>query len=350
MRRTATVVGGGIGGLTAANYLIRAGWEVRVHERADALPDTGTALGLWPQALTALDAIGLGDRVRELGVPQSSGALLRPDGTAIARITVRGGSTTLLSRPALLSTLAAPLAPGVLRYDTTGDRTGDGADVVIAADGINSRIRDAVFGERYRPRPLGMAAWRGWVSGTADNSAETWGDGALFGISPRDGGLTNFFAAVRMKPDIAGVEPAERPDNSDGGAAFLRERFGSWHPEVRAILDRLDTATLLHHDLYESPALPSYVRGNVALIGDAAHAMAPNLGRGACEAVVDAVALGRALTESADVSEALRRYDRRRRRPTRALVRASRTMGKMATTTRLTPLRDVAIGLATRLG
>ncbi|MFC9786793.1 FAD-dependent monooxygenase [Rhodococcus sp. NPDC127528] len=335
MRGTATVIGGGIGGLTVANYLVRAGWEVRVHERADGPPATGTALGMWPQALAALDEVGLGDQVRARGVPQSSGTILRPDGSTIARVAVRGGTTRLISRPALLRILAEP-ASRVLRYGSavTGP-AGYTSDVVIGADGINSRVRHALFDDR-RPRPLRMAAWRGWTPGNAVGACETWGEGALFGTTPRDGDLTNFFAAVRIEPGAL-----------DGGIEFLRAKFGAWHPGVREILDRLDPAAVLHHDLYDSPALPSYVRGNVALIGDAAHAMAPNLGRGACEAIVDGVALGRALTESPDVAGALRRYDRARRLRTRMLVRASATMARVATAGRGRRVRDGALGLVT---
>ncbi|MGW0174201.1 FAD-dependent oxidoreductase [Rhodococcus sp. NPDC003322] len=336
MRGTATIVGGGIGGLTAANHLIRAGWEVRVLERSDSLPSSGTALGMWPRAQHALDTLGLGDRIRALGVAQTSGAILRPDGSTIARLRVPGGATVLVSRPALLRTLAEPLHAGVLELSTTVDGIPADTDVVIGADGIGSRTRDALFGPRYRARPLGMSAWRGWAPGEATTTTETWDAGALFGISPRDGGLTNFFAAVRIEPGTP-----------DGGIPFLRNRFGGWHVGVRDVLDRLDQSALLHHDLYDSPALPSYVRGNVALIGDAAHAMAPNLGRGACEAIVDAVTLGRALTESPDVPTALRRYDRARRRRTRVLVRGSRAMGRLATADSGRRMRDAVLGAAT---
>ena len=82
----AAILGGGIGGLTAANALVRLGWHVDVFERADALPHTGTALGLWPAALTALRAAGLGGEAEKLGVVQDSAAVLRWDGTPIARL------------------------------------------------------------------------------------------------------------------------------------------------------------------------------------------------------------------------------------------------------------------------
>ena len=339
MTHSAAVLGGGIGGLAVARYLSRAGWHVEVFERADTLPTSGTALGMWPQALDALDAIGAGDRVRTLGSPQHRGSLLRPDGSVIGTIDNRDRTAYLLSRPALLATLAEPLPDGMISFGTPApalDALTD-HDVVIGADGLRSPTRRQLFGEKFEPRYVGATAWRGWVPGHRDTVSETWDTDALFGITPRDGDLVNWFACVRTD--------AGHP----GGLDYLRSRFGNWHADVRAVLDAATPDAMLHHDLYESPALPSYVSGNTALLGDAAHAMAPNLGRGACEALVDAVALGRFLTADTDIHTALHRYDRTRRPATRRLVRGSRAMSSLAMTGRLRPLRDLTVKLAAGL-
>lgn len=333
----AAILGGGLGGLTAANFLTRHGWDVSVFERSPAPPTTGTALGMWAPAVAALDAAGVGGRIRELGALQQRAAFLRPDGSVIGRIDSTRRTAYLVSRPALLGLLVDGLPDGVVRFATPAPDLATLAeyDVVVAADGTRSATRDLLFGTRYQAVYTGMTAWRGWIPGETASVTETWGPGALFGITPREGGLVNWFAAVRA------------PADSPGGLPLLRTRFGDWHQDVRKILEQVDPDVVLHHDLYESPALPSYVRGNVALIGDAAHSMAPNLGRGACEAMVDAVTLGRLLTEH-PVPDALRRYDRARRRPTRRLVRASRLVGRVATAERWITLRDTVVGLGAR--
>lgn len=336
-RGKAAVLGGGIGGLTAANALIRRGWHVDVFERSASLPGTGTALGLWPEALDALDTAGLAGHAQKRGVLVQSGAALAWDGRVIGRFERIRRPAVLLSRPALLSLLADNLPPRALQFGTAAPSPADlsAYDAVLGCDGINSTVRDELFGTPFRPTYTGYTAWRGWVPGSTTTMSETWGPGALFGITPRDGDLTNWFAAFRA------------PAGSDGDVDALRARYRDWHPAVRGILDRIDPATVLHHDLYESPKLPSYVRGNVALVGDAAHAMAPNLGRGACEAMVDGATLAVLLSEH-PVPEALRRYDRARRRPTQRLVRASRLVADIATATRMTGLRNVAVGTAVR--
>ncbi|NKS82083.1 NAD(P)-binding protein [Rhodococcus hoagii] len=337
MAGKAAILGGGIGGLTAANVLIRRGWDVSVFERSPAPPTTGTALGMWPQAISALDVAGVGPHVRDVGARQQRAAFLRPDGSVIGRVDSARRTTYLISRPALLDILVDGLPAGTVRFGEPAPDLGTLADfdVVVAADGTRSATRDVLFGSRYRPVPTGLTAWRGWIPGETASVTETWGPGALFGITPREGGLVNWFAAVRS------------PVGVSDGVDLLRSRFGDWHQDVRKILEQIDPDTVLHHDLYESPKLPSYVHGNVALIGDAAHSMAPNLGRGACEAMVDAATLGRLLTEHA-VPDALRRYDRARRRPTRRLVRASHVAGRIATARRWTGIRDVVVGLGSR--
>jgi 2-polyprenyl-6-methoxyphenol hydroxylase-like FAD-dependent oxidoreductase len=132
---------------------------------------------------------------------------------------------------------------------------------------------------------------------------------------------------------------------------MLRTLFGSWHEGVRQVLDGLREDGILRHDLYDlAPPLSTFVDGNVALIGDAAHAMTPDLGRGACEALVDGVTLGRCLVVAPGVRPGLAEYDRQRRRSVQRLARMSRTMGRVAHARRFTPLRDVAVRAALRLG
>ncbi|QIK72143.1 NAD(P)-binding protein [Propioniciclava coleopterorum] len=336
--QSAAVIGGGIGGLTTANTLVRAGWHVTVYERSPGLPATGTALGLWLPARRALARIGVEQALAAIGVEQRAGEIRRWDGTVLGRAGSGRAAVLLISRPELTRVLAEALPPGVLRLGEPAPPLADLAehDVIIGADGIGSRTRASLFGERSAPRSLRMTAWRGWVPGEAATTSESWGPGALFGITPRDGGLTNWFAAVRT------------PAAADPSLEALRTRYRGWHPAVQDVLRRVDEESMLVHELLETPRLPAYVRGRVALLGDAAHAMSPNLGRGACEAIVDAVVLGEELARH-PVPLALRRYDRRRRLPDTAIARASRVMGRVATATSGTGLRDAALGITMRL-
>lgn len=137
---------------------------------------------------------------------------------------------------------------------------------------------------------------------------------------------------------------------------MLRELFAGWHDPVPRVLTAI-TDDVMRHDLYDvHPHLPTYAvtAGDraTALAGDAAHGMTPDLGRGACEAIVDAVTLTRCLTDigptgrRADITTALTRYDRLRRRPTQRLQSLARGMGRMAHARHLAGARDILLGMA----
>ncbi|MEU7607420.1 FAD-dependent monooxygenase [Streptomyces sp. NPDC040724] len=322
-KRHAVVAGAGIGGLTAALALHRRGWHVTVCERAPEPPVTGAGIGLAPNALRALETLGV-DAAHAAGsaVPETMG-LRRFDGrwltrTATADMAARYGVPPIaVPRPAFTAALAAALPPQALRYgtpvtaveDATGRptvRTAAGpdltADLVIAADGINSPLRRAHFPDHPGLHYTGESAWRTLVDapdlGIASMS-ETWGRGRRFGVTPLSDGRLYLYATALVP---AGTRPADP-------RAELRRRFGSWHDPIPALLDRierLDAADVLCNDLYDLAApLPRLHHGRIVWLGDAAHAMTPNLGQGGCQAIEDAVVLAHLLPsgDTADIAE-----------------------------------------------
>ncbi|MER7764591.1 FAD-dependent monooxygenase [Streptomyces sp. NPDC097619] len=345
--RHAVVAGAGIGGLAVALALHRQGWRVTVCERAERLPEVGAGIVLAPNALRAFDLIGF-DATRAAGeaVPAAMG-LRRPDGRWLNRADTAGlraryGRPPLaVHRTALTAALAAALPGDALLFGaavtsvdgsgaaavartTAGDLT---ADVVIAADGIHSRLRRRSFPDHPGLRYSGETAWRTVLPADgppAPAAEETWGPGCRFGVVPlADGRVYAYATAV--------VPEGHRP--ADPRAELLR-RHGHWHRPVPELLDRFDPAVLLQHDLYDLAApLPRYHQGRLAWLGDAAHAMTPNLGQGGCQAVEDAAVLAYLLGEGdadTDPEAALAAYSAARLARTDAIRVRARRAGRLA--------------------
>lgn len=334
MGRRVTIIGGGIGGLATAIALGRDGWAVTVHERDATLPRTGTALGMWPAALRALDTLGAGDEVRRMGRPQQRGEFRRPDGSRIARLRLPAdGDVHLLSRPGLLTVLHQAAAGADLRFGDPVEDVGTlDADLVVVADGVFSRARVQLFGPAYRARYSGTTAWRGVVEDMPTATfVETWGRGVKFGVTPQEGDRTNWYASAGAFEGrfVPGAE-----------VATLRRMFGGWAAPVRPVLDAIHESTILRHDVYVTPPLPTYVRGTTVLLGDAAHAMNPDLGRGACEAIIDAVTLAACLRETSTLAVGLDAYDRARRPINQRLSRVAGAAARLSRVRHALPVRD----------
>lgn len=334
MERRATIVGGGIAGLATALALHQSGFEVTVRERARTVPTQGTSLALWPDAMAALDAIGVGARIRDESQAHTGGSIRRPSGRVIANLSTRR-EARIVPRPVLLRALLAEVET---RLGKNAVSWGDNVDtlqlstaaaLLVGADGINSVVR-ARFWPGAAPKPLGTTALRGVVPGEPTTITETWGPGRIFGVTPHSPGHTNWFACARS---------AELPaaGTADLHTQTLRALFGNWHPAVRNVLAGLDGASIDARELFDVPRLRSYVCPGVALVGDSAHAMAPNLGRGACESLIDAAALGAALATTGSLERGLANYNRTRRRPSQRTRLGSRLLNR-ATTGSLTRL------------
>jgi 2-polyprenyl-6-methoxyphenol hydroxylase-like FAD-dependent oxidoreductase len=336
--RTAIVVGGGIGGLGAAVGLRLTGWDVTVLERRPSTAPAGTGLVLQANGMRCLDELGLGDAVRAGGRPDAGGGTRTSDGRWLARIDgdimaeLLGTSAVGIHRAVLHgilldalpsgtvhtgATVTGASADGTVTYRLDGVEHTRHADLVVGADGINSAVRAALWPENPGPARVGVIVWRGvtrdpWP-GDID-VAISWGRGEEFGVVPLLDGRVYWFAAINGPAPLTDEDPV---------AAVLR-RFGGWHDPVPALVGATDPATILHDDLrcLDVP-LPTYVRGDVVLLGDAAHAMTPNLGQGANQALEDAVVLA-ATAGSPD------RYDRDRRPRSQKVARVSRRIGRMS--------------------
>ncbi|GAA2494346.1 FAD-dependent monooxygenase [Streptomyces longisporus] len=372
MGNTAVVVGGGIGGLAAAIGLYRVGWDVTVLERASTLEDAGAGISLAANGMRALDELGVGEAVRYASQGQYSGGTRTPRGGWLARMDgstlekavgtpIMGIPRSTLHRLLRDSLPAGSLVtgsevaeveqtdPGTVQVDS--GTTVLNADLVVAADGIGSKVRSRLFPDHPGPVHSGSTVLRAITERAVDLRTDfelTWGRGAEFGhIAFRDG-RAEWHAVLNHPVGTRFANPL----------AELRRLFHTWHEPIPALLDATHPAAVLHHDVNElRTPLPSYAVGRIALVGDAAHAMTPNLGQGACQALEDAVTLAAALGTESTVEAALARYDAERRPRSQAVARAARQAGRMgqqlshplAVTLRNTAMRLTPSRVATRM-
>ncbi|MDQ0119373.1 FAD-dependent monooxygenase [Pseudarthrobacter sp902506025] len=336
---TITIVGGGIAGLALAAALDPSRFHVTVYEKRPGLPTVGTVLAMWPNAQRALARVGILGQARAVSPVLGSGSIRNAAGEPW--ITVNGGELIGMSRVDLLRLLDSAVPATVRRVNRQVKDLPAGQGLMVGADGVHSVVRRQVWGAAADARVTSCLALRGTIPAPVDPDAvgEYWGRGDLFGIAASPGG-TNWYASWRSDMGPSGIDVAEALEQA-------RQRFEGHAPAIRQVLAAAVPELSLAQRIWTTPPLRSYVRGAAVLVGDAAHAMTPNLGRGACESLVDAVVLAD-LLNSLPQEKALAAYNRQRRLRTRALSRASAVMMLVALADGAQPLRDRVLNLARR--
>jgi 2-polyprenyl-6-methoxyphenol hydroxylase-like FAD-dependent oxidoreductase len=343
---TAIVVGAGIGGVTAAVALQRCGWQVTVLERAPELGEVGAGISVWPSAVAVLEELGI-KGVEKASVRSKPAGMRKPDGRWVIGAAELGVELpVMIHRAQLHDLITAEFGPEVTvwtGYDVrTVTQDADGvtvndelrADLLVGADGIRSVVRGTLYPQYEGPRYSGFTAYRGIADVDLDDGGgETWGPGQLFGFARLIDGRFYWYGTA----------------NQPAGTTSAPTVFESWHDPIPRLI--AGSEKILQNDICDltTPLMP-FAHGRVVLLGDAAHAMTPNLGRGACSAIEDAGALGRHLA-SADLSQALTAYDAERRPATTKLVKRSRSLGRLAQTENpfLRTLRDGAFAIGGKL-
>jgi 2-polyprenyl-6-methoxyphenol hydroxylase-like FAD-dependent oxidoreductase len=346
MRRLALIVGAGIGGLSAALALRRSGWEVRVFEQAQSPRELGFGVGIAPNAVAALRELGIGETVVARGFEPRRGELRRMNGSVVKRAELPpgslGGPMLVALRPALHGALldavgADMIAAGVR---VSGFSTSKGGvtlhaddlnvegDVLIGADGIGSVIRRQLHPDEPPPRSSGIVAVRGAVHGALHHLGDLhavyyMGQGveSMF-VRASDTGIYWF---VSLAEGL--VAPHLRQD-ALGIVADIAPRFDDTFRAITSVTTDVRVDALVDRD-----PLPAWGRESITLLGDAAHPLLPHTGQGAAQAIVDAVALAKALAREAHVGHALRSYERERIPKTAALVAQGRRIARVMATT-----------------
>jgi 2-polyprenyl-6-methoxyphenol hydroxylase-like FAD-dependent oxidoreductase len=343
------IIGGGIGGLTAANALSRSGIETAVYEAAAELKEIGAGVALHPNAMRVLRAIGVEDGVREVA-GRSLWQVMRnwKTGRVIGKTSRQqaaalfGIEGATVHRADLLDVLAGALPAGIVtlgkrcervRTDngTAVARFADGseieADIIVGADGIHSPVRASLFGPDA-PRFTGKICYRSVIPAGGVRGAPPATEGAQW-FGPHG---TIVLYPLRGEELINVVchydDDSYRHESwvTECGREEVLSRYSNWHESLLRLFAAGDT--WYKWALYDRDPIPRWTRGRVTLLGDAAHPMLPYLGQGACQALEDGAVLAAALTaEAADPVTGLARYERTRRPRASQVVLAARERG-----------------------
>jgi len=337
------IVGGGIGGLTLGCCLKQRGIPFEGVEITPAFAPVGAGIALGSNAMAVMRRLGLADAVEARGKVLRNGIISNWRGSVLSdndlgALAAHFGSMVAIHRSDLHDVLLGALGASSFRLDTTVEsvrQAGDTLtlcwthgveerfDLLVGADGIGSAVRETAVAPRERIYS-GYRCWRFCADIATDGWPglnEMWGRGRRFGIVPIGPSRVYCFAVENA---VRGTEDPEA-----GRAMRLREGFGGFAGAVPEILERVADEDIHFADIDEL-AEGAWVNGRVALLGDAAHAMTPNMGQGAAMAIEDAWVLAERLASTGSVSEALGSYESLRQPRVRLIQRRSRSLGRLA--------------------
>ncbi len=340
------IAGAGIGGLTAACALRRAGFEVTLFEGAAELRPVGAGITMQTNAMLAFGRLGLADAVAAAGSPLQRAEIRTWDGRLLQVAPARrvadalGAPVVGIHRARLQSVLLEALAGARLILGAAvsgveptsrgvGIRLSDGrtaeGDVLVGADGLRSVVRAALHGET-EPSYAGYTSWRGICPNRGrvpeGLGRECWGAGRRFGFLEIGHDEVYWFAT--------GDAPLGGADPPAGAAATLARELAAWAPPVASLLAATPEEAVVRTDVCDRPPLARWGQDRVTLLGDAAHPMTPNLGQGGCQAVEDAVVLADRLACARELDRGLREYELARAARARWFVQQSRRVGRVA--------------------
>jgi 2-polyprenyl-6-methoxyphenol hydroxylase-like FAD-dependent oxidoreductase len=327
------IVGGGIGGLTAALALRQCGFEPEVFERAPALLDVGAAIAIWPNAMRVLDRLNLADKILEQAGVMDEIRWLDQHGRLINRVSIKDQRypAVALHRADLQHTLQTALPQQSIHLDCTlvqyeerrekiiatfDDGASLESDFLIGADGIHSRIRSQFLNDND-PVYRGYTVWRGISpkipSAIPSGAAiELHGRGQRFGLGPVGKGRLGWWATANVT-----------------NTADLLRLFEGWYRPVLQLIEATPPSSILKTGAFDRPATRTWGHGRMTLLGDAIHPTTPNLGQGGCLAMEDAMVLARCFERYGANENALRRYERARHKRTSAVSIYSRYYGNI---------------------
>ncbi|OBF21559.1 FAD-dependent urate hydroxylase HpxO [Mycobacterium sp. ACS4331] len=326
----AVIIGAGMGGMSAAIALRRIGVDTHVYERVSENRPVGAAISVWSNGVLCLNHLGLEQQTAELGgIVDSMSYVDGHTGETMCRFSMQplidevGQRPYPIARAELQQMLmdaygmdAINFGMKMVQVETSadGDRAvaafADGttvsADLIIGADGANSITREYVLGGPVERRYAGYVNFNGLVDvdeeiGPANEWTTYVGDGKRASVMPVAVGRFYFFFDV--------VEPQGQPYERGSAREVLRHHFAGWAPGVQKLIDSLDPATTNRVEILDLDPFETWVKGRVAVLGDAAHNTTPDIGQGGCSAMEDAVALQWAFQDHPDdVHAALAAY------------------------------------------
>lgn len=342
-----TIIGGGIGGLTTALAFEKKGIEYQLFEKTPSLKEVGAGIWLALNALQVFDFLDVLDQIKLKG-------------NSIDRITVGeanlaplsdifqeavkekfGYSTIAIHRAELQKLLFEKLnldnihlgkefksfkelSSGKIKI-TFEDQSNTETDFLIAADGINSKVRKQLFPESTI-RFSGQTCWRGLADIQVDSDFESrgmelWGNQIRFGLSKIAENKVYWFAVALAEANGKDERPLVQEK--------LLKMFDEFHPFIKNLISSTSTDKIIRNDINDLKPMKNWFKGNICLIGDAGHATTPNMGQGAAQAIEDAYYLCHAIEQKKDTT-AFELFQQKRQKKVNEIVNQSWTTGKIA--------------------